>query len=133
MILCSGCFDGLHAGHVRYLAAASALRVGDERLIVAVAPDVYVATVKRRVARWPVAERARVLIALRSVDEVVTHSETGAADQILALKPRLFVKGEEWAGHVPGDVLDACRDVDARLLFVHTPGRHTADALSADA
>ena len=137
MILCSGCFDGLHAGHVRYLQAAYDRRVeslphhyGGEGLVVALASDAYIRRVKRREPRWSYAERMETLLALVMVDEVVEHSEVGVADVILATRPRVFVKGHDWMGGLRDDVRDACEAVGAQIVFVNTPAKHTSEAFA---
>jgi cytidyltransferase-like protein len=130
MILCSGCFDGLHAGHVRYLQAAAKYREGGERFIVAVASDAYIRKVKGREPRWTCVERMETLEALKIVDDTVEHGEIGAADVIRALRPRFFVKGMDWMGAIPPDVRDACDRVGAVIRFVNAPGTHTSEAFS---
>jgi D-beta-D-heptose 7-phosphate kinase/D-beta-D-heptose 1-phosphate adenosyltransferase len=133
VILCSGCFDGLHAGHVAYLEAAAALRFGDERLMVAVACDDYIRRVKHREPSFDLSMRMRTVAGLRAVDDVGDHGPAGAAYVIRAVRPRLFVKGQDWKlnGLAP-DVIDACIDVGCRVLYVNTEiGRHTSDAVSA--
>src|SRR6187200_2125636 len=69
----NGCFDLLHAGHVRYLQAAA--READ-RLIVAINDDESVRGLKG--PNRPIlsaADRAELLAALRDVDYVVIFSE----------------------------------------------------------
>lgn len=132
MILCSGCFDGLHAGHVAYLEAVYQLRDMHEPVIVAVASDDYIRVHKRREPTWPQAERMRVVQAVRYVSGVVGHGEMGANVPILDLEPRLFVKGPDWDRRgISTLIVDACRAVGCQLTFVkHDVSAHTSDALS---
>jgi glycerol-3-phosphate cytidylyltransferase len=129
MVLCSGAFDGLHAGHVRYLAAAGKLAQPGERVTVAVAPDAYITEEKRRNPRWTQADRYRVLFALEGVTPVPQQG-TSVAEVILREKPRLFVKGVDWAGKLPEDVIAACREVSAQIVFVNTDATHTREAFA---
>ncbi len=95
IVMTNGCFDLLHAGHVRYLAAARAL--GD-RLIVAVNDDDSVRRLKgasRPVV--PLADRMAVLAALADVDWVVPFSEDTPARLIEAVLPEVLVKGGDYA------------------------------------
>ena len=95
MVMTNGCFDILHAGHVRYLAQARAL--GD-RLIVAVNDDESVARLKgseRPVV--PLADRMAVLAALADVDWVVPFAEDTPARLIAAVAPDVLVKGGDYA------------------------------------
>lgn len=95
IVMTNGCFDLLHAGHVRYLAEARAL--GD-RLIVAVNDDDSVRRLKgpdRPVV--PLGDRMDVLAALADVDWVVPFSEDTPARLIGAVLPDVLVKGGDYA------------------------------------
>ncbi|MGH6953245.1 MAG: D-glycero-beta-D-manno-heptose 1-phosphate adenylyltransferase, partial [Alphaproteobacteria bacterium] len=102
VVMTNGCFDILHAGHVRYLSEARAL--GD-RLVVAVNDDASVGRLKgagRPVN--PLAQRLAVLAGLRSVDWVVPFPEDTPERLICRVRPEILVKGgdyppEEIAGH----------------------------------
>ncbi|MFQ3679545.1 MAG: adenylyltransferase/cytidyltransferase family protein [Pseudanabaenaceae cyanobacterium] len=94
LALTNGCFDLLHAGHVRYLAQAKALA---KTLIVGVNRDASVRALKgptRPIV--PEAQRAEVVAALHAVDGVVLFGETTATALILALRPDLYIKGGDY-------------------------------------
>lgn len=94
VVLTNGCFDLLHAGHARYLAAARAL--GD-RLVVALNDDASVRALKgagRPVL--PLAERAELLCALRAVDGVLPFAGRRADAVIDALRPDVWAKGGDY-------------------------------------
>jgi len=94
VVFTNGVFDLLHAGHVRYLAAAKA--EGDH-LVVAINTDETVRAAKgpdRPV--HPADERAELVAALRVVDLVVTFDEPTPADIIAAVRPDVLVKGADW-------------------------------------
>lgn len=107
LVFTNGCFDLLHAGHVRYLNAARGL--GD-RLLVGLNDDASVRRIKgpgRPVV--PEAERAEVLCALEAVDAVVLFSEETPLALIEALLPDLLVKGADW----PLEAIVGRREVEA--------------------
>lgn len=129
MILASGCFDGLHIGHVRYLQAAARLNPC-ERLVVAVASDRYMCAKKQRYPIWAELDRATVVAGLSCVSRAVLHGEDGAADVILDLKPDIFVKGIDWEHGIPLDVRAACETVGAQIVIVDSGiARHTSDVV----
>lgn len=108
VVLANGCFELLHAGHVRYLQDAADR--GDT-LIVAVNDDESVRRVKgpgRPVT--PLADRAEVLAGLRCVDFVVPFSEETLEETLRALRPAVHAKGTDYE---PGEVPEA--GVDAEL------------------
>ena len=101
IVVTNGCFDILHVGHVRYLAAAKAL--GDV-LIVGLNGDESVRKLKgpgRPVNREQ--DRAEVLAAVESVDYVAIFPETRATKFLAAARPAVYVKG----GDYTAETLDA--------------------------
>ena len=95
VVFTNGCFDILHAGHVRYLIAAKAL--GDV-LIVGLNSDESVRKLKgegRPVN--PAADRAEVLAGLRAVDHVIVFGEATAEELVRQLKPDIYVKGGDYS------------------------------------
>ncbi len=94
VVFTNGCFDLLHPGHVRYLAAA---RAAGDLLVVAINGDRSVRRLKgpgRPVQHQ--AARAEVLAALEAVDLVVTFHDDTPIEAILALRPDVLVKGADW-------------------------------------
>ncbi|MGE5740568.1 MAG: D-glycero-beta-D-manno-heptose-7-phosphate kinase [Candidatus Aminicenantes bacterium RBG_16_66_30] len=93
-VFTNGCFDLLHPGHIDLLERARSL--GD-RLIVGLNSDASVRALKgpgRPLV--PQEERALMLRALRSVDEVIIFDETTPERLIEALAPDVLVKGGDW-------------------------------------
>jgi D-beta-D-heptose 7-phosphate kinase/D-beta-D-heptose 1-phosphate adenosyltransferase len=94
VVFTNGCFDLLHPGHVRYLAAARAL--GDV-LVVGLNDDASVRRLKGPDRPILTAhERAEVLGALASVDHVILFSEDTPREVIRVLAPDILVKGADW-------------------------------------
>ncbi len=90
----NGCFDVLHAGHVRYLEGAA--READ-RLVVAVNDDAAVERLKG--AGRPVlaaADRAELVAALRAVDYVVVFPDDTVARLLGLLQPDVHCKGTDY-------------------------------------
>lgn len=94
VVFTNGCFDILHAGHVRYLAAARAL--GDV-LILGLNSDASVRRLKGETR--PVnseEDRAEVVGALASVDYVVIFGEDTAEELIAKVQPAVYAKGGDY-------------------------------------
>jgi D-glycero-beta-D-manno-heptose 1-phosphate adenylyltransferase len=90
----NGCFDIIHAGHVRYLQAAR--RLGDV-LIVGLNSDSSVSLLKgptRPINNQE--DRAEVLAALAAVDYVIIFGEQTAEKLIRVIKPDIYVKGGDY-------------------------------------
>ena len=116
MILTSGCFDGLHAGHVQFLRHLHA--VTGQAVLVAVAPDAYIRTVKQREPRFPEAARCEAVRGLRYVADVLLHGPDGVGD-VLSTKPwKAFAKGMDRYGTLPQDIVQMCQARGIALLFV---------------
>jgi D-beta-D-heptose 7-phosphate kinase / D-beta-D-heptose 1-phosphate adenosyltransferase len=115
--LVSGCFDGLHIGHIQYFRQAKALG-NYATLAVAVAPDAYIRQHKQREPHMGLWDRLQLVYALSCVDRVVAHDASGVAATILDLKPRYFIKGIDWRDQLPETVLAACQLVGCQVRFV---------------
>ena len=95
VVATGGCFDLLHAGHVRLLADARAL--GD-CLVVCLNSDASVSRLKgpgRPVVT--AADRRSTLLALSAVDAVVVFDEDTPERALTRLRPDVWVKGADYA------------------------------------
>lgn len=101
VVFTNGCFDILHAGHVRYLKKARSL--GDI-LVVGLNSDSSIKKLKGK--DRPIVnegERAEVLSALESVDYVVLFSEETPIKLIESIRPKILAKGADWGrGNIVG-------------------------------
>ncbi len=94
IVFTNGCFDLLHAGHVRYLARA---RSFGDCLVLGLNTDASVRRLKgpsRPINREE--DRAEVVGALRSVDYVVLFGEETAEALIAEVRPAVYVKGGDY-------------------------------------
>ncbi|MBU1340439.1 MAG: D-glycero-beta-D-manno-heptose 1-phosphate adenylyltransferase [Proteobacteria bacterium] len=94
IVFTNGCFDILHAGHVKYLTHAAGL--GDI-LILGLNSDRSVKCIKGE--KRPVIgqdHRALVLAALECIDHVVVFDEPDPKLLIEAVCPDVLVKGADW-------------------------------------
>ena len=107
IVFTNGCFDLLHAGHVKYLQKARNL--GD-LLILGLNSDASVRRLKGE--NRPLIdeeERAHLLAALNCIDYVTIFNEDTPLELITALKPDILVKGGDYTpeGVVGKDVVEA--------------------------
>jgi D-glycero-beta-D-manno-heptose 1-phosphate adenylyltransferase len=94
-VFTNGCFDLMHVGHARYLAAAR--RLGHV-LVVGVNSDASVRRIKGKLRPiLPEEERLELLASLECVDLVVRFEEDDPGKLIAALKPKILVKGADWS------------------------------------
>ena len=94
IVFTNGCFDIIHAGHVRYLTAAK--NFGDV-LIVGLNSDESVRKLKG--SSRPInnqEDRAEVLLGLKAVDHVIFFGESTAEKLIAEVKPNIYVKGGDY-------------------------------------
>jgi len=94
IVFTNGCFDVLHAGHVRLLSTA---RAEGDALVVGLNSD---ASIKRLKGEdRPVREetdRVQVLSELESVDHIIVFDGDTPLPEIEAIRPDVLVKGEDW-------------------------------------
>jgi len=95
VVHCHGVFDLLHPGHIRHLQEAK--KQGD-KLVVSITPDQFV---NKGPGRPAFNEKLRLeqLASLVCVDFVVLNNSPDAVSVIKAVKPSIYVKGEEYRDH----------------------------------
>ena len=124
----NGCFDILHVGHTRYLAAAAAEA---DVLVVAINDDASVRELKG--AGRPVlsaGDRALLVAALRWVDYVVVFPELTVGPLLEALRPDVHCKGTDYTVEtVPERAIVA--GYGGRIAIVGDPKDHSTQALLA--
>ena len=94
VVFTNGCFDILHAGHVRYLNKA---RSFGDCLVLGLNTDSSVSRIKG--PSRPInseLDRAEVVGALKSVDYVVLFDEPTAEELIRQVHPDVYVKGGDY-------------------------------------
>lgn len=123
----NGCFDLLHAGHVRYLQAAAAEA---DRLVVAVNDD---RTASLKGAGRPIlraAERAEIVAALRGVDYVIVFPEPTVAPLLSLVKPDVHCKGTDYTVDTVPE-RETVREYGGRIAIVGDPKDHSTRDLLA--
>lgn len=120
VVLCHGCFDLMHPGHIKYLQAAK--NMGDV-LVVTVTPDRWVDKGPDR----PVFNqtlRTESLAALECVDYVAINEWPTAEDTLRLLRPNIYVKGQEFeqladkTGKIQKEH-EVLKEIGAEMRFTH--------------
>jgi D-glycero-beta-D-manno-heptose 1-phosphate adenylyltransferase len=128
IVLANGCFDVLHAGHVRYLEGAR--REGD-LLVVAVNSDASERRLKGEGRPLlPARDRARLVAALRAVDYVVVFDEPDVGRLLAELRPAVHAKGTDYT---PDSVpeRETAAGLGVRVAIVGDPKLHSTRDLIA--
>lgn len=126
-VFTNGCFDIVHAGHIKLLCEARQL--GD-RLVVGMNSDDSVRRLKGpsrpRVSQ---VDRKTVLEAIRYVDEVVIFDEDTPLELIKRIRPDVLVKGADYrAAEIVG--ADEVRSWGGKVVRVELlEGRSTTELL----
>ena len=120
IVLCHGCFDLMHPGHIKYFQAAK--RMGDV-LVVTLTPDKWVDKGPGR----PVFNqglRADSIAALECVDYVAVNIWPTAEETLRLLRPDVYAKGQEFekledkTGKIQKEN-EVVREIGAELKFTH--------------
>lgn len=124
VVFTNGCFDILHAGHVRYLAAARAL--GD-KLVVGLNSDQSVRNLKGPERPINQAEdRAEVMAALAAVDFVVIFDDRTAEGLVADIRPDIYVKGGDYQAKELPEATVAASYGGRTVLIPEVPGRSSS-------
>jgi rfaE bifunctional protein nucleotidyltransferase chain/domain len=120
LVLCHGCFDLMHPGHIKYFQAAK--KFGDI-LMVTVTPDRFVDKGPGRPA-FGEQLRAESIEALRCVDYVALNAWPTAEETLRRLRPHYYVKGQEFenlvdkTGKINKEV-EVVGEIGAEMKFTH--------------
>ena len=117
----NGCFDLLHAGHVRYLQAAAAEA---DRLVVAVNDDVAAGAKGPGRPILTAEVRAELVAALRGVDYVTIFSEPTVTELLLLLRPEVHCKGTDYTVETVPE-RETVRSYGGRIAIVGDPKDHS--------
>lgn len=126
VVLANGCFDVLHAGHVRYLRAA---RSEGDVLVVAINSDSSVRKLKG--AGRPILgemNRAQLVAALAAVDFVVVFDESDVRSLLRELRPDVHAKGTDYT-HESVPERDESERLGVRIAIVGDEKRHSTGDL----
>jgi rfaE bifunctional protein nucleotidyltransferase chain/domain len=117
IVFTNGCYDLIHAGHVKLLQKAK--KLGDV-LILAINSDSSVRRIKGpKRPIMPELERAEVLAALECVDIVTAFYEDDPFNIIKDVVPDVLVKGGDWKmGTIIGaDIVEAAGGVTRNIKY----------------
>jgi D-glycero-beta-D-manno-heptose 1-phosphate adenylyltransferase len=131
IVFTNGCFDLLHAGHVRYLA--SARQLGDI-LVVGLNGDASVRELKGEGRPLNSEEdRSEVIAALGAVDYVIVFDEKRAANLMREVRPQIYAKGGDYTvNSLDPDEVAALKEIGARIeILPLVPGKSTSQLIQA--
>lgn len=120
VVLCHGCFDLMHPGHIKYFQASK--RMGDV-LVVTLTPDIYIDKGPGR----PVFNqdlRAESIAALECVDYVAINKWPTAEETLRLLRPDIYVKGQEFesledkTGKIQKEY-EVLKEIGSEMRFTH--------------
>ena len=120
VVLCHGCFDLMHPGHIKYFQAAK--KMGNI-LVVTITPDKYI---DKGMGRPVFCEtlRAESIAALECVDYVSINKWPTAENTLRLLRPDIYVKGQEFenledkTGKIQREY-EVIRKIGAEINFTH--------------
>jgi rfaE bifunctional protein nucleotidyltransferase chain/domain len=126
IVLANGCFDILHAGHVRYLEGA---RLLGDMLVVGINSDRHVARLKGKGRPiLPEGDRAEIVAALEAVDLVTIFDEPTVTELLQAIKPDVHAKGTDYTEDTVPE-RDVVRSFGGQVRIVGDPKNHSTSEL----
>ena len=128
IVLTNGCFDMLHAGHVRYLQAA---RAEGDVVVVGVNADSSVGSLKG--AGRPIlseAARAALVAGLAAADYVVIFDEPNVEGLLRDLRPDVHAKGTDYTIETVPE-RETAAEYGIRVAIVGDPKNHSTRDLIA--
>ena len=130
VIFTNGCFDILHAGHIRYLREARAL--GDV-LILAVNSDASARRLKGEGRPYTSQdERLEILSALEAVDYLTLFDEDDVSALLIALKPHVHAKGTDYTAETVPE-RETVRSYGGEVAICGDPKDHSSTDIGSRA
>jgi len=131
VVLCHGCFDLMHLGHIKHFHAAK--EMGDI-LILTVTPDKFVNKGPGRPV-FDENDRMESVAALECVDFVALNKWYSPVNTIKLLCPDIYVKGQEYKLNAKKNKelqkdLMAAESVGAEMAFTHEEVYSSTELLS---
>ncbi len=124
--LANGCFDLIHAGHIRYLSGAKDL---GGFLVVGINSDRQVRRLKGEGRPFiPEHERAEIISSLRFVDAVTIFDEPTVDALIDAIRPDVHAKGTDYSEDTVPE-REQVRRYGGRVAIVGDPKDHSSTDL----
>jgi len=125
----NGCFDVLHAGHVRYLRQAAEMC---DLLLVGINDDEGVKALKGE--GRPVncqEDRLEIIAGLESVDAVCVFPGTKATEFLKLVRPNVWIKGGDYSmNSLNSAEKHAVESCGGRIMLLPlTPGRSTSEII----
>lgn len=126
IILANGCFDLIHAGHIRYLAGAKEL---GGFLVVGINSDRQVRGLKGNGRPYiGETERAEIVASFRFVDAVTVFDEPTVNELIDAIRPDIHAKGTDYATETVPE-RETVLSYGGRVAIVGDPKDHSSTDL----
>ena len=126
IILANGCFDLIHAGHIRYLAGAKEL---GGFLVVGINSDPQVRRLKGNDRPYiSETERAEIVASFRFVDAVTVFDEPTVNELIDAVRPDIHAKGTDYTTETVPE-RESVLSYGGRVAIVGDPKHHSSTDL----
>ena len=107
--LCSGVFDILHLGHIKYFKEAKKL---SDYLVVSVTDDAHVKKGPNR-PLFNINKRVEALSELSSIDYLIINKNQTTINLIKSLKPKFYVKGPDYKKNTDDITKNIYKEIDA--------------------
>jgi rfaE bifunctional protein nucleotidyltransferase chain/domain len=131
IVFTNGCFDILHAGHVRYLSEAK--KLGD-LLVVGLNSDASVRELKGEGRPLNSQDdRAEVMAALEAVDYVIIFDEKRVDSLLREVHPDVYAKGGDYTvDNLDQGEVAVLREIGAKIhILPLVPGKSTTKLVEA--
>lgn len=114
-VLCHGCFDGIHFGHIKYLQWASKLAWG--RVIVTLTADEFFPDKGVGRPAFPQQVRAEWLASQETVKYVAIVNNWSAVASIVTIRPVIYARGQE-DYPMPAVEMAAMESVGTKAVYI---------------
>jgi D-beta-D-heptose 7-phosphate kinase/D-beta-D-heptose 1-phosphate adenosyltransferase len=112
VVFTNGCFDLLHAGHIKFLEYAASFG----ELTVGLNSDISIKRIKPNRPIIDQTNRLIVLTAIKYVSKVILFDETSPLELLKIIKPYILIKGDDWE-YKEDPCFDYVKSYNGKIIF----------------
>ena len=111
-----GGFDPLHDGHIRYFKRIRNKFKGF-KILCCLASDKYIKSKHKVFLNQK--KRSIIIDSIKYIDFVI-KSNISTAHILDKIKPKYYVKGNEWRNKLPKKELEICKKNEIKIIYINT-------------
>ena len=116
LAMVDGGFDPLHDGHIRYFKKTR-YKFKEFKILCCLASDKYIKNKHKVFLNQK--KRSIIIDSIKYIDFVI-KSNISTAYVLDKIKPKYYVKGNEWRNKLPKEEIEICKKNKTKIVYINT-------------